>query len=344
MTKMTIVIADEDEGYLSPLEIKFVEEMTDAAEIITITDREYFEKYFSTPRKIDILIINEEFYSDSLIKHNIDNTFILKENEDVHSENNEIYKYTSVKDIYDEIIGKIKLTEGLPQEKKQTETIMIYSPAGGTGTSTLSLIIAETIAKRHKRVLYLSTENIQSLSVYLGSEHFMSKELERKIALKAFDAVSELKNELVEAGGVYYVPPIRQAAAVLGIREEHYIHLIQKIRESNDFDYIVVDTDSGLTSEKVSMMVCADRVAVVAAQDRISAKKLDIFLDNIDCSDTGKFMFICNKYRGEKENNLTNSTMKNSCIVKQYVEFYDDVDIDAAAESDSVQNFVYGLL
>ena len=249
-----------------------------------------------------------------------------------------------MKDIYDEIIGKIKLTEGLPQEKKQTETIMIYSPAGGTGTSTLSLIIAETIAKRHKRVLYLSTENIQSLSVYLGSEHFMSKELERKIALKAFDAVSELKNELVEAGGVYYVPPIRQAAAVLGIREEHYIHLIQKIRESNDFDYIVVDTDSGLTSEKVSMMVCADRVAVVAAQDRISAKKLDIFLDNIDCSDTGKFMFICNKYRGEKENNLTNSTMKNSCIVKQYVEFYDDVDIDAAAESDSVQNFVYGLL
>ena len=36
-----------------------------------ITDKEYYDSYFSYPRKIDILIVSEDFYDSSVKKHNI---------------------------------------------------------------------------------------------------------------------------------------------------------------------------------------------------------------------------------------------------------------------------------
>jgi len=108
MSKLTIIIADEDENYLSPIEIKFLEEIGDVAEIITITDRDYFDEYFGIPRKVDVLIIDKIFYKDYLSKHDINKIFILNETSDKIAEN-EIYKYTSVKDIYDEVIGNVNL-------------------------------------------------------------------------------------------------------------------------------------------------------------------------------------------------------------------------------------------
>lgn len=343
MSKLTVIIADEDENYLSPIEIKFLEEIGDVAEIITITDRDYFDEYFGIPRKVDVLIIDKIFYKDYLSKHDINKIFILNETLDEIGEN-EIYKYTSVKDIYDEVIGNINLSEEIVYEKKHTNVIMAYSPAGGTGVTTLSLVLAKAIANKHKKVLYLSTENMQSMSAYEDIDENMSKLLERAIITQSYDIHTIINNEVVVRQGVSYIPPTKQATTVLGIKEENYLHLISKMKEVNLYDYIVVDTDSELTQNKCAMMALADKVVLVVAQNEGSVKKTDIFLENIDCSDLNKFLFICNKYRSEKENNLTNSSMKNQCIVKQYIEYLDIVDIKKIAETDAIQNFAYNLI
>lgn len=343
MNKLRVIIADEDENYLSPLEIKFLDEIGEIADIITITDREYFNEYFGTPRKIDILIINKSFYNDFLLKHDVDKIFILNESSD-RIGNNEIYKYTSVKDIYDEVMNNVNLSEKIDNENNQTNIIMVYSPAGGTGVTTLSLILSKAIASKHKKVLYLSTENIQSMAVYENINENMSKELEKAIVTQAFDIQTTIKKEVVERQGVAFVPPVKQVTTVLGIKDENYLHLLRKMKEVNFYDYIVVDTDSELSQSKCGMMALSDKVVIVVTQNKVVTKKTDIFLENIDCSDMSKFLFLCNKYRADRENNLTNSSMRNKCIVKQYIEFLDNIDIKETVDSDAIQNFAYNLI
>lgn len=343
MNRLTIIIADEDENYLSPLEVKFLDEIGDAADIITITDRDYFNEYFSIPRKIDVLIIDKNFYGDFLQKHDIEKMFILNEMPGGISEN-EIYKYTSVKDIYDEVIGGVDLSEKLVQEKRRVNVIMVYSPSGGTGVTSLSLVLAKAMANRHKKVLFLSTENMQSITAYEHIEEGMSKVLERAIATQAYDIKSIIDNEIVIRDGISFIPPAKQSTTVLGIKDENYIYVIEKIKELNSYDCVVVDTDSVLNQNKCAMMALAEKVVLVVTQDEGAAKKTDIFLENIDCSDMNKFLFICNKYKADKENNLTNSSMKNQCIVKQYIEYSDEIDIKKIATTDAIQNFIYNLI
>ena len=97
MNKLSIMLVDTDERYLMPIELKFIEELEDKIDIIVISDEGYLKEYFSTPRNIDILVINENLYSYEFEKHNIGNTFILTEKESqVGTENlslHSIYNY-----------------------------------------------------------------------------------------------------------------------------------------------------------------------------------------------------------------------------------------------------------
>ena len=75
MRKLTIVLADTDEDYLMPLELKFIQGFGENADIIVITEREYLNYYFSSPRNIDILLISDELYSREFEKHNRTNFY-----------------------------------------------------------------------------------------------------------------------------------------------------------------------------------------------------------------------------------------------------------------------------
>ena len=59
MAKPRIVIVDSDINYIIPLQMKFVDEFFEKIDLEIITDPIYFNDLFSTPQKIDILIISE---------------------------------------------------------------------------------------------------------------------------------------------------------------------------------------------------------------------------------------------------------------------------------------------
>ena len=90
-----LVFIDLDEAYLTALERKFVEELGKFANISIITDMCYFSEYFSIPREIDILVVNEQLYDAQLSNHSIGITYILTENPVDNAKNNNyrIHKY-----------------------------------------------------------------------------------------------------------------------------------------------------------------------------------------------------------------------------------------------------------
>ena len=78
MAKSTIILADTDEKFLTPLELKFVEELDEDADIELITDSSYFNEYFSSPQSANVLVVSEDLYPNNLQKHIFNKTFSQK--------------------------------------------------------------------------------------------------------------------------------------------------------------------------------------------------------------------------------------------------------------------------
>ena len=170
MFRPRVIIADIDENYIKPLQFKFIKEFFDKIDLEIITEREYFEELFSSPQKAEILIISEELYDPSLQKHNMTNIFVMTEQyEEGGTEElniNKMFKYTSVKEIFNEVVGKsagLFNTKG--NEKKETKIILVTSANGGAGKTTIAIGASACLTKSYKRVLYLNASRLQCFQI-----------------------------------------------------------------------------------------------------------------------------------------------------------------------------------
>ena len=82
MARPKVIIADEDASYIVPLQFKFVTDFFNKIDLEIITDRAYFDEYFSRPQNAEILIISDGLYDLSLQRHNIQNIFVMMEQYD----------------------------------------------------------------------------------------------------------------------------------------------------------------------------------------------------------------------------------------------------------------------
>ena len=139
MPKARVIVADTDINYIIPLQLKFAEEFFDAIDLEIISDRSYFEELFASPQKADILVVSEELYDTSLQRHNISNIFLMteqyEENQTAELNVNRIFKYTSIKEIFNEIIGKSASELKIQKENQKPKIVLVYSACGGTGIS-----------------------------------------------------------------------------------------------------------------------------------------------------------------------------------------------------------------
>ncbi|WP_291630878.1 AAA family ATPase [Clostridium sp.] len=329
MDKINVMLIDVDEKYLIPIELKLIEMLGDKINLSVITDLEYLNNYFNLPRKIDILVIRESLYNMDFQKHNIVNTFILSENlqEQEATQNlnvHVIYKYTSVKEIYNEIINKSVME--VTNEKKQTKVIMTYSPAGGVGKTTISMGLAKVLNNSYKKVIYINTESIQSFNFLLDSSEYCQLGFEKYISNNDENIMAYL-NEAIGCNGFDYLLPFKQSLSALNISLNNFKYLIEKIKESGLYEYIIVDTSNELTSEKSMLMGYCDKVIILTTQDESSVVKLNSLKYNIDCSNENKFITICNKYKEDKENYLIKDEIITGCNVSEYIEFISDTKI-----------------
>lgn len=328
MANIKIVLADTDDKYLMPLERKFIDGLEDKADLIVITDPSYLNEYFSVPQRVDILIINEELYDAELERHNIASVFLLTEQELLNNstgdvDTNRIYKYTSVKEIYAEIIGKSSARSETLNTKEETKILMMYSPIGGIGKTTVSAALCEALAKYQKKVLFIGIDSLQTIGSVIPQLPFMESGTEKLMIDKSEYVYEDVKTKIINRT-FDILPPFHLSLPSLNIKVEDYINLLNGIRDSKDYDYIIVDGATGFTEDLSRLMGVADHTIILAGQDKSAVYKLDCLLRNIDCSDNDRFVFVCNKYRNDTENFLLSGYMTNICRVSEYIEFWSE--------------------
>lgn len=324
MSRLLVVIADEDEKYLSTLEYKFLQELDDKIDLEIISDKTYFESFFSSPKTAEIVAVCESFYSRELQRHNINNLFVMTENkgdgDTAELAVNQIYKYTGIKEIYNEMIYRSRdKIEDDGAAEKETKIIAMHSAIGGSGKTVLGMALADSLEQNHRKVLYINAESIQEFGYYLKDKSGMTNE-----------AIRSLKNDLnhiytnvrpfIRKEGFSYLPPFQVTLDALNLEESVYENLVRTAKESKEYDFIIVDIEAGYSREKMGLLQQADRALVILLQDELSVNKTEYLLRNIDVRDREKYLFVCNKYDETGFNACMGADAQTRFTVNEYVE------------------------
>lgn len=325
MKKLKIVLADTDEKYIEPLISKFVDELGENIELEVISSEEYFQSYFSVPQDVDMLVVNQKMYCEELQKQNIKHICILteeiekskKENSVVHM----IYKYSNMKELFSEIMYQVgKELNALNQRSFHTKVITVCSGIGGVGKTSIALSLSEYLAQNHKRVLFISTEALQSFRCFLTDKEELPKEA--YIYLKENSAFTYEKIKKYFRKEIFdYLPPFSTVLESINLPFSIYKNLIISASTSEEYEFIIIDTQTGYSDNLVDILQISDHVIVPFLQDSLSKEKNIFLLESIKYRTGEKYIFMCNQLDRKQPNSL--EELKN-IKMSVYIEYDND--------------------
>lgn len=349
MEKLRIIIADRDFNYIIPIQQKFIEEFFETVDLEVISDKKYFEKLFSYPQTVDILIISEEFYSLHLQKHNIGNIFLMTEQDLENQINvsnlNQIYKYTSIREIFDVIIGKCSGSLNVANDiNKETKIILVYSACGGVGKTTISMGICACLNKNYKRVLYMNADRLQTFQTMLSDMSSISaSDVYIKILSSNNSIYSEIKHT-VRNEGFSYIPPFKASLMSLGISYSIFEEIAMSAKKTEEYNYIIIDADTVFDVDKTRLIDLADKVVIVTKQNKASVHATNVLMANIGGVNAEKYIFVCNDFVEKSPNMLISSEIPSKFIISDYVEHisnYNQLRVNDLATKNSIQKITF---
>lgn len=352
MAKPRIIIADTDSNYIMPLQLKFVEDHFEQVELEIITSAAYFAEFLSSPQQAGILIVSQQLYSQSIRRHNIGHIFVMTEQyeEEQTSELNVsyIFKYTSIKEIFNEIIGKspeVFASEG--PKKQQTQVVLFCSASGGTGKTTVSMGVSASLTKNYKRVLYINAAYLQCFQQMLENKAPVTvNDIYTKLA-KANDKIySEIKHA-IRKELFSYLPPFKAALMSLGLGYGIYDQIIQSAKQSGEYDFIIVDADTTFDEPKARLLNRADKVVIVTDQSRAAVAATNGLVANINGVGAEKYLFVCNKFQKEEESALVSSATALRFSINEYIEYLprcEQMDLDELSRQSGIQRIAFLII
>lgn len=205
-----------------------------------------------------------------------------------------------------------------PQAGKGTRLVSVYSPVGGAGATSFALAAGKILAARGKKVLYIGTGGIQSFHFDLGGSPFMEESLIRAIT-EGQENVVELLAENIVHGIFDFLRPTRLPAYACGLTLGHYNALIGLIREQGIYDVLLVDPGSELSLEKKTLLDASDAVLTPVLVDERELHKLYRFLSSFDYQSERRYVYFCNRYRGDSRQMSLVSQLQQTIGVSGFV-------------------------
>lgn len=352
MAKPRIIIADTDQDYIFPLQLKFAEDFFEKIDLEIITDADYFAKLFQLPQRADILIVSEDLYQPSVQKHNISHIFVLDEQYEEEQTGdlniNHIFKYTSIKEIFNEILGKSgDALQRKENTKQETQVVLFYSASGGAGKTTAAVGVSAALTKNYKKVLYINAARLQVFQHMLKNHTpITSSEVYAKLSSPTPNIYAEIKH-IVRKELFSYLPPFKAALMSLGIGYSVYEALILSAKKSGEYDYIVVDADVSFDEEKAALMNMADKVVILLRQSLSSVLATNLLVSNINGVDSEKYIFICNDFEKDVDSALISSRVSLKFTVNEYIEHFDhyeEMSAEDLSKESSMQKTAFLIL
>lgn len=329
MRKKRVVLLYQDTKYILPILADLVEMYDEHCDFSLFSDVDVFEKEIEKNPEIDVFITDKKIFSEQFFKLRINDILLFTEDEKDFSENTSklnvqlVYKYLSVKEIINEICSCSVLRGIEESEGIVTDLIVVYSPIGGAGTTTMALGLSEALTNKHKRVLYINVGQLQNHAYKFKDRSPLDDITVKRFKETDINFYESIKSR-IRVEGFFYLPPFPRCLSSLDLQDRHIVQAITKIRETGFYDFIVIDTSSELNECNSELMAEAENVMVVGKPDDESLYKLKVFLGAIDCTDKNKFRFVCNFATDESDKTdtpfATDYVQVNSEIPKKSIE------------------------
>jgi pilus assembly protein CpaE len=175
--------------------------------------------------------------------------------------------------------------------------VVVYSPKGGVGTTTLATNLAIGLLNGDKKVLLVDS-NIQfgDVAIFLNVQ---AKNSIAEIAPRAEDLDEEVVRNVVTlhpSSGLNVLPAPPNPEDAENINSEQIAKALQFMRSI--YDYVVVDTNSYLSEVVQSSLAVADIIILVTSQDIPSIKNNSLFLSLADATgiDRNRILFVMNQF------------------------------------------------
>jgi pilus assembly protein CpaE len=175
--------------------------------------------------------------------------------------------------------------------------ILVYSPKGGTGCTTIAVNLAVALHNEETRVVIVDA-NLQ-----FGDVAIFLNEQGKNTVIDLAPRVDELDPEIVDsvmiknaASGVHVLASPSRPENAEKINADQFSKLLRYLRQL--YAYVIVDSSAYLTDVTLSVLDIADAIVLIATQDIPSIKNDRLFLDllltlNVSAD---KIAFVMNKF------------------------------------------------
>jgi pilus assembly protein CpaE len=186
---------------------------------------------------------------------------------------------------------------GLGAQLAQGKIIVVYSPKGGAGTTTLAVNLAVTLHNDETPVALVDA-NLQ-----FGDVAVFLNEQVRTSVLDLAPRVDELDKDLVQevlinhvASGIKVLAAPNRPEYADNVTGEQFSKVLKFLR--TQFPYIVVDASSTLTDVVLAAMDISDLVILITTQEIPAIKNARLYLDLADVLNIKRrrILFVMNRY------------------------------------------------
>lgn len=332
-----LIVLDGDATYLSRLQDHLATHYSDKVELLAFTEQPAAISAL-TDGGADVFLASDRFEIDlSLIPRRCGFGYLVGSGdiEAVHgapalskySRVDQLYR--QILDLFDGVSDSVKYRS--PTLEKQTRVVTFSSPAGGTGTTSVAVAFARTIAMQSQpgRVLYLSLDPVADTSLTFGlpaSEHGTFSDVIYAVKRKRGNLQLQLDAHInKDSYGTLFFATAEQATDVLEFSDDDLVFLIDHLLSSGAYDVIVVDTPFHLTDSTMDLYERSSRIVLisdgkVAANAKVSrgARMLEQLDDQNPRGLFGRTGILYNRFSSTKSQRVTDIRLPEFGGVNRY--------------------------
>ena len=197
------------------------------------------------------------------------------------------------------------------------KTIVLCNVKGGTGKSTLSIVIALTLAQSGKRVLCVDLDAQNSLT------YFFVNNTAGKSIFNYFIG-SDYQSNIIHTD--YGVDLLASDLRLLDLRTIETNRIKQLQNKLLDYDYMIIDTAPTYDNLTINAYYAADTIIMPSTVDVFAVKTCHFLLDKLEALDiSANIGIVLNMWKPSKSKNIKSWTIReaglffNDTRLKEYL-------------------------
>ena len=179
----------------------------------------------------------------------------------------------------------------------QGKLLIVYSPKGGTGSTTLAINLAVTLHNEETPVVLVDGD------LQFGDVAVFMNEQSKNSVVDLAPRAEELDPEVVEEVMIHHSstgikilaspPRPEYAESVTG---DQFANVLRYLR--NLYSYVIVDASSSLNDVTLAAMDVSDAIILITTQDIPAIKNARLFLDLVDALKINRkrILFVMNRF------------------------------------------------